>query len=216
MEKIVTIKAPNFQTAEFRIKGDAPLVVHKFSTKARQQIKDAQESGNRAKSKRVREPKDFNALYEACRYRSKEGWDGVPAAAFRKAMISACKVTGYVMTRAKLSIFIVADGYDKECGTPLVRIHGTPQKHEDYVRLETGVTDIRIRPMWREWKSVLRVKYDADMLNEVDISNLVMRAGVQVGIVEGRPDSKNSAGCGWGTFIVEGKNESINRTKKNS
>jgi hypothetical protein len=27
-----------------------------------------------------------------------------------------------------------------------------------------------------------------------------MRVGIQVGICEGRPDSKNSAGMGWGTF----------------
>jgi len=36
--------------------------------------------------------------------------------------------------------------------------------------------------------------------------NLLHRAGLQVGIMEGRPDSKDSCGCGWGTFkIANGK-----------
>jgi hypothetical protein len=29
------------------------------------------------------------------------------------------------------------------------------------------------------------------------------RVGLQVGIGEGRPDSKNSAGMGWGLFTIE-------------
>jgi len=29
--------------------------------------------------------------------------------------------------------------------------------------------------------------------------------GLQVGIGEGRPDSKNSAGMGWGMFTIEDK-----------
>jgi len=33
---------------------------------------------------------------------------------------------------------------------------------------------------------------------------LLARVGMQVGIGEGRPDSKNSAGMGWGLFEVVG------------
>jgi len=35
------------------------------------------------------------------------------------------------------------------------------------------------------------------------LTNLLARAGLQVGIGEGRPDSKNSAGMGWGLFQIE-------------
>ena len=45
-----------------------------------------------------------------------------------------------------------------------------------------------------------------DLMHETrtqDVTNLLMRVGQQVGIGEGRPDSKNSAGMGWGTFNVE-------------
>jgi hypothetical protein len=46
------------------------------------------------------------------------------------------------------------------------------------------------------------VVYDADQFTLEDVSNLLARAGMQVGIGEGRPDSKMSAGMGWGTFRI--------------
>jgi hypothetical protein len=109
------------------------------------------------------------------------------------------------MTIAKMTIFAEADGLDKLDGTPLVRIEGTPEKYEAMVRLPTGAPDLRVRAMWREWKVKLRVKWDADQFTITDVSNLLMRAGQQVGIGEGRPFSKNSAGMGFGTFTIEEK-----------
>jgi hypothetical protein len=35
-----------------------------------------------------------------------------------------------------------------------------------------------------------------------DVVNLIARVGLQVGIGEGRPDSKESAGLGYGLFEV--------------
>jgi len=59
--------------------------------------------------------------------------------------------------------------------------------------------------MWREgWEAVVHITFDADMLTATDVANLLSRAGMQVGIGEGRPDSKSSCGMGWGTFAVRG------------
>jgi hypothetical protein len=68
------------------------------------------------------------------------------------------------------------------------------------VRNETGVVDLRVRPMWREWEAVVRINFDADQFTLTDITNLLQRVGMQVGLGEGRPDSRKSAGLGWGTF----------------
>ena len=89
----------------------------------------------------------------------KEGWDGIPATAFRNAMVSACRVAGFPMTRAKLSVFIEAAGYDRETFDPLVRItKGSPRYHEAPVRNSTGVVDLRARPLWEDgWEAVLDV-----------------------------------------------------------
>jgi hypothetical protein len=201
----VTIKAPNFKVAVFRIVGTAPFVMHKFSAKSRATIIDTQKAGTVAKGKKDRPPKDFDEVYEGCFHRSKAGWAGIHAGAFRNAMISACRTVGYKMTHAKLAAFVLQDGFDADDGTPLVKIDGRPEKHTTHARNDNGSIDIRVRPMWREWAATVRVRFDADMFSEVDIANLMMRVGMQVGIGEGRPDSKNSAGMGWGTFTIEDK-----------
>ena len=117
-------------------------------------------------------------------------------------MISACRLVGIVMTRAKLSVFVEADGIDRGDGTPLVRIQGEPRIHEATVRNETGVADIRWRPMWEQWSADVRVTWDEDQFSATDVMNLMLRAGMQVGIGEGRPDSPNSNGLGWGRFEI--------------
>jgi hypothetical protein len=203
----LVIQAPKLQIGEIGIRGNAPLVSNAFSQKARDQIRATQEAGSTSKKGKKREPKDFKACYEGAFHRSQEGWAGIPATAFRNAMISACRMAGFKMTHAKLSLFVMADGFDKVDGTPLVKItKGEPEYVEHYVRNETGVIDMRARPMWQPgWEAKVRVRFDADQFTLEDVTNLLMRAGLQVGLLEGRPDSKRSAGQGWGTFDLKGR-----------
>lgn len=199
----VHITPPNIKAGEVWIKGTAPLVVHKFSKKAIDMIRAKQEAGSTAKTKKVREAKDFTAVFNAARHISLDGWDGIPAPAFRNACIRACTLVGFKMTQAKMSLFVEADGFDNTEGTPLVRIYGAePRQLESMVRLATGVCDISVRPQWLEWGCRLRFNYDADQFTASDIVNLIARAGMQVGVCEGRPSSTNSNGCGWGTFEI--------------
>lgn len=205
----LAIKAPQFRVIPFLIRGTAPLVMHKFSEKVQQQMADTQKLGTQmAAGKKVRAPKDFDAIYENAKHVSVDGWYGIPAGAFRNAAISACRTVGYKMTHAKLAFFIMADGYESDSGTPLVRItKGEPRKHTGYARNANGNPDIRVRPMWEPgWEAVVRIRFDSDMFSEDDVANLMMRVGMQVGLLEGRPDSKESAGMGWGTFeLVQGE-----------
>jgi len=201
----VTISAPKFETAEFHIIGTAPYVQAKFSAKARLAMHEKHVAGSTSAKGKKREARDFQADYEAAMHKAPDGWIGIPAPAFRNAMISACRMCGFQMTKAKLSIFAEADGFDADDGTPLVRItSGEPEYTELAVRNESGVADLRARPMWREWTATVRVRFDADQFTREDVANLLMRAGIQVGIGEGRPDSRKSAGMGWGLFILEG------------
>lgn len=205
--EVVRVSRPNMTTAEIEIVGVSAYVQHAFSEKQRKAMEDTQRQGQQAKGKRVRVPKDFNAIFEAAKHVSTEGWLGIPAPAFRNAMISACKLCGIVMTRAKLSVFVMADGIDKEDGTPLVRIYGdkdNPHIHRASVRNESGVADIRWRPMWDagHWRAKVKVRWDLDQFSATDVINLMWRAGEQVGIGEGRADSPNSNGLGWGHFEV--------------
>lgn len=199
----VTIDPPKFETIEVSIRGVSPYVQNKFSRKARQQMMDKQRLGDQAKKSRKREAKDFEQTYKDAMHISRDGWSGIPAPSFRNALISACRIVGFKMTLAKLSVFIEADGFDADDGSPLVKIHGKPRVHEAFVRNETGVADVRWRPMWEQWGAKVRIRYDSNQFSASDVVNLLHRAGMQVGIGEGRPDSKNSAGMGWGMFTIE-------------
>jgi hypothetical protein len=207
-EVAVKITAPRIREAVFQIVGTAPYVQNAFSQKAREQMKATQMAGSQARGKKKREPKDFKAGFEQAQHRSEDGWNGIPASAFRNAMIRACSLVGFKMTLAKLSVFVASDGLDAIDSTPLVKITGKPRHVEHYVRNETGVVDIRPRAMWDPgWTATVRVQFDEDQFSLTDVSNLLHRVGAQVGIGEGRPGSPNSAGMGWGLFELRATRE---------
>lgn len=206
-KKSIQIAAPRMRTVEFAVKGTAPYVQARFSAKAMQAMASKMAAGSVSRKGVKRDPRDFDDDYRQAMHLSTDGWHGIPAGAFRQAMISACRLVGFKMTLAKLSVFVEADGFDRVDGVPLIRIQGTPERIDMAVRNATGVADIRVRPMWRDWSTNLRVRYDEDQFSLDDITNLVMRVGMQVGIGEGRPDSRDSAGLGWGTFALGGSDE---------
>jgi hypothetical protein len=200
----LTIKAPKFGIATFKVRGLAPLVIHRFSAKTQAQMKQKMETGKAASSKKNREAKSTDDLYNEARYRSTKGWDGFNASSVRAAMISACRLVGFKMTLAKLSVFVEKDGDDAEQPQiPLIRIIGEPTKQEDMARVETGQPYVTVRAAYHNWRAVIRIRFDADQFTIEDVTNLLARVGLQVGLGEGRPDSKNSAGMGWGLFEIE-------------
>ena len=204
----VTIKPPNFQTAVFELVGTAPYVQLTFSEKKIEGIRRKHEEGPRRKKGEARVPRNFEEEYRQSMYVSREGWHGIPASAFRKGAISVCRVKGFKMTLAKLCLFVVADGFDAKSGKPMVRIlKGQPRMHVGPVRNANGSTDLRSRAMWEQWEFKLRMRYDADMFSLEDVTNLVLDMGVRAGVGEGRPDSRDSAGMGWGTFRTKGEDE---------
>ena len=206
----LTIKAPDIRIAEFKLQGTSPYVSNRFAAKA--QMMMTQREGSTNTKGKAKKPKDFEANCEAAKHIAEtdekgapiaKPWCGIPAPAFRNAMISACRLVGYKMTVAKLSFWVLGDGFDQD-GQPLVKItKGAPVQHTAYVRNETGVCDIRARPMWQQWEATVRIQYDAGQFKLEDVANLLMRAGLQVGVGEGRNDSKKSAGCGWGSFTID-------------
>ena len=203
VQTAVQIKPANIQQAVFKIKGTAPYVQARFSAKAMQAMKEKMLAGSTAKGKKVREARNFDDDFEQAKHVSEQGWVGIPASSFRQAIISACRLVGFRMTLAKLSVFVAADGFDRVDGIPLIKLQaGEPERTEMAVRNATGVADIRVRPMWREWAAEVKVSFDADQFTLQDVTNLMQRVGMQVGIGEGRPDSRDSAGLGWGTFVL--------------
>lgn len=200
----VVISPPRFRIAPFVLAGTAPYVQARFSGKAMQAMKDKMAAGPTAKKGRERKARDFDEDFREALHVSTEGWVGVPASAIRNACIDVCRMVGFKMTHAKMSIFVIADGLDRVDGMPLVRLDAAaPERTDMAVRNATGVADIRVRPMWRRWKLPVRIRFDEDQFSLSDVANLLARAGVQVGIGEGRPFSKESNGLDFGTFEIE-------------
>ena len=95
---------------------------------------------------------------------------------------------------------------DRVDSAPLVRLtEGVAEEWIAPTRNATGVIDLRARPMYKTWAASLKIRYDAGMLSDADVTNLIARVGLQVGIGEGRPDSKMSAGLGYGLFEIVNK-----------
>lgn len=203
VREAITIPAPDIGVATFLIRGTAPFVQHRFSQKAIAKMESIQKQGSQSRKGRQREARDFDADYKAAMYHLEDGGNGIPCSAFRSAMVSACKIVGFHMTKAKVSVFVEADGYDGS--EALVRItKGMPRPTGPMpVRNETGVIDLRNRPMWAPgWEVRLRIKYNKAQFSLTDVANLLAHVGLFVGVGEGRPDSKNSCGMGWGLFEI--------------
>lgn len=200
-ESVITVSPPNIQGVTVRLVGTAPYMQARFSEKAMHAMM-AKMDGTVKKGNKTRAVRDFNEDMVNAMHISTEGWVGLPASSLRAALISACRLVDFKMTIGKLSLFVQADGLDSVDGTPLIKIYGTPERNDMPVRLATGVFDIRIRPMWREWYIEPTITFDGDQFALEDVLNLLRRVGLQVGLGEGRPDSRKSTGLGFGTFDV--------------
>lgn len=200
---VIRISPPSFKLLPLTLEGSAPLVQARFTKKAMDAMKSKMLLGPTARKGKAKAPRDFADDFEQASHKSTEGWTGIPAAALRNACIDVCRMVGFRMTFARMSIFVEADGNDQVDGQPLIKLDaGEPEILEMAVRNATGVADIRVRPMWRKWSLHPVVRFDEDQFSLEDVINLVARAGMQVGLGEGRPFSKSSNGLGYGTFKV--------------
>jgi hypothetical protein len=195
------ITAPNLVSAQFVLRGTSPLMTNRFAAKMELLAKHIE--GGKAK-RGERKAKDVDDLLEKASYIAPDGWYGFHVSGLRSALIDACRLVNFKMTFAKLSIFVAADAYDTVDAMPIIQIHGKREMSTMTTRTATGTPDVRIRPIWHAWELHPQITWDADQFSASDVANLLMRVGKQVGIGEGRPYSKNSAGMGFGLFDIVG------------
>ena len=202
----VTITPPRMARASIKIVGTAPYLQNKFSSDNRTKMLETQKAGSAAKrTRKAKAPKDFEKVYQGSMHISQEGWCGIPCTALRNAMIDACQLTEMDMIRAKMCIFVIAQGLDRENLEPLIKIDGKPRMLIDKVKIGISSTDLAARAVFERWSASFELEWDDDVFKAQDIVNLLARAGWQVGIGAGRPLSKTSPGTGKGTFRVDMK-----------
>lgn len=180
----VVLDVPKVRIGTLRVTviGDSPLIVHRWSEKAKKEILDKQMK--KAKSKK--EAKDPEAQYRESLYEYPGGGYGFPAVGFKSAAVSACRFAdGVKMTEARGAFHVVGE---------MVKIDGKPVMREDMVRVGMGTADIRYRGEFKTWKAALDVRYNENALSPEQIINLLNTAGFGVGVGEWRPEKNGSYG----------------------
>ena len=208
VEETIVIPAPKLETIEVTLKGITPLVCRNWDEKAMNEMLQKHEGKVRAKARENKDPKrEFNAA----RYIALEGWDGVPATAFKAALVSAVRCANIPkadlsLKLAKMSFFVATEGQDKVFGADLVRIlDAKPEVYRKMCRTSTGAPYICFRPMYRQWRVKLRISYNAGIMDRQQVVNLIQLAGFFVGVGEHRPSSPQSETGNFGRWELEEK-----------
>ena len=183
------------ETIRVPILGTTPLIVHRFSEKAKKQMLDAMQG-----RKSPKESKDPEAEYDAAFYRMKDGSFGFPVTAFKLATIGAARFyprNAVTMTALKQFLFIRGEvGVD---GIGLAAIVGDPHMREDVVRVGRGGSDLRYRPEFPEWTTTLEVTYVTSALTRGSVLSLIDAGGMGVGVGEWRPEKDGD----FGTYRID-------------
>ena len=193
-QSIIELRRLERVVFEIPIRGTAPLIVNRWSEKAKQMMLEKQTTSARAK----KQPKDPVANFEASRYLLPDGRDGFPATAFKAAIVHAARLfEGITQVQLKQTIVVLGEGPDQ-----LVPIdYGEITMREDTPRNASGVADLRYRAQYWPWSAVLRVRTIGGQFDRSSILSLVDAAGIG-GVGEWRPTSPHSATGTFGTFEV--------------
>lgn len=181
------------ETLRVPIVGTTPLIVHRFSEKAKRLMLDNMQGRKSPKS--IKNPEEE---YEAAFYRLKDGRFGFPALAFKSATVGGARFYhGLTMTGLKQTLFFRGEpGAD---GQQMVAITGEPMMREDVVRVGRGGTDLRYRPEFREWSAALEVIYVTSLLTRASVLSLIDAGGMGVGVGEWRPEKDGD----FGTYRID-------------
>lgn len=198
------IPALDIKYFDVLIIGDSPLIVHAWSDKAKKMMLDKQMK----KATKGREAKDpfmdfVDSMYWLTKKPKKPTMEdvssakfGFPTIAFKAAAVDSGYQQGILSkkTTARGAFHIIGD---------YAEIEGIPEMREDMVRVGQGVADIRYRGEFKEWRTVLHIRYNASSISSEQIVSLFNVAGFACGVGEWRPSKDGS----FGTFHVGTINE---------
>jgi len=180
------------------IVGLTPLIPHRWSEKSLKMMRDKQMS-EQGSLRPKREPKNPDEEAEASCYWLPDGTPGMPATAFKSAIVEAARYyQGVTITMLKRIIFVEGEGSDM-----LVRLtYGEKVLREDTPRNSGGTADLRYRFAFYPWSAVLRVRFMPNVLPPTSVFNLVDAAG-RGGVGDWRPGSPKSNTGIFGTFRID-------------
>ena len=185
------------------IVGVTPLIQHKFSEKAKNMMREKQMGGTVRAKKEAKNPEE-EALQAT--YWIEEGKTaGIPAVAFKAAIVRACKAfDGLAMTDARTLFYVHGVPVADDVLVPIENAEMTMR--EDTPRVGMGVADLRYRNQFWPWAATLRIEYPPTQIDHTSVLALVEEAG-HGGIGEWRPSSPKSNTGIYGQFRIDDTRE---------
>jgi len=174
------------------------LVVHAFSEKAKQEIRDKQAK----KAKKAKEERKPTEEFEAAKLRDGKNRECVPVTALKKSLInSATAFDDLTKVALRQALFVSPTDDRASMLVPIETFEGKPAAgvmREDAVTIGVNTRGLAYRPMYEQWQLRITVEYNPRLVSEEQLLALIDQAGWGIGICEGRPEK--SSALGWGRF----------------
>ena len=190
------------QAIEVTLRGrpGSPVVVHCFTEKAKQEIRDKQQK----KAKKAKEERRPVEEFKAARYLDALGRECAPITAIKKALISAA-LAFEDMTKISLrqALFVDSTVSPGASLVPIEKHDGSPAigvMREDAVTIGINTRGLAYRPGYEEWQLRVRIEFNPRIVSEEQLRALLSQAGWGVGICEGRPE--RTSALSWGRFVT--------------
>lgn len=218
-QEVIEIRPIDIQKVQVRIVGDTPLIMHKWSEKARKEMLDNMTGNKKGRKKEPKDPMydfvhsayffddpvkypesaaaaeealqaaDYEEFCEAC---AKGARFGFPVTAFKQAAISSAYRLGWAKDKMSLRgvFFIEAD-----CGDLVEIKSDMPIMREDPVKVGMGGADLRYRPEFRNWYCDLVISYNKNGAYSLEnILNMLNAGGYVCGVGEWRVERDGQSG----------------------
>jgi hypothetical protein len=176
----------------------APLVIHAFAEKAKQEIRDKQQK----KAKKVKEERKPMEECAAAKYIDDQGRECAPITAIKKSLISAATAFDDITKVGLRQAIFVSSKSGPGLMVPIERHDGSPAlgiMREDAVTIGINTRGLTYRPEYKEWQLRVNIEYNPRIVSQEQLLALVDQAGWGVGICEGRPE--RTSALGWGRFV---------------
>jgi hypothetical protein len=194
--KLKTIEIPEISLSRLvvTIVGQTPLITHRFGERARKAIEDKQQHAARM----AKPPREPEADFQDALYALDEDRYGFPASGIKKALVCAGgRFADETMTIIRGVVNIPGDLLAIRAPAPTMR--------SDTVRVDGGrVASIAYRPQFWPWEIDVPIVFNANLLSEAQLMNLVQLAGFSIGIGDWRPEKSGT----FGTFTIKGAAQS--------
>ena len=212
-QELIQIKPIEIKKVQIRLVGDTPIIIHRWTEKAKREMLENMQGKKKGKTKETRRPADdfVQSMYwlsDIPQYSEKtEDWEilemfsdacdngarfGCPVTAFKKAAISAAYRSGFSKDKVSLqgAFFIESEN---DGLTEL--FSDRPIMREDAVRVGMGTADLRYRGEFRNWHVDLTIDYNVNGQYSLEnIINIINVGGFACGVFESRPEKGGQNG----------------------